>query len=364
MKHPDRTEKIGRSRHARLVRATLLGLLAAGLAPAGALASTPFDAGVNPSTSSGQGGLVEVHQAYDVEHGSGIYTRLWYSVGTPQFPTNTGSVSSVVNWSAAYAYDNGVNPSVASGGVPTPPPTLGSAAAVVEVHQASVGSPSSQVALWYHVGTPCGGSSCNSGPIAWGASHIYDTGLNPSVALDPVGYGSIVEVHQGQGNALWYRVGQVSLSNDTISWGPSRQFDWGYHPNVAVYGDTVVEVHQASQTDPSALWYSVGTLQTQTMTISWGPAYHYDNGSSPAIAFVDGSDVKEVHQGAPGAVWTDIGTRSGSTINFGQPQNYDSGAHPGVDIFGGCEGGSSVEVQQAGNTLTYDAYLTACPPPK
>ena len=63
-------------------------------------------------------------------------------------------------------------------------------------------------------------------------------------------------------------------------------------------------------------------------------------------------------------MWTDIGTLTpdATTINF-VGQNYDSGTHPGVAVFPSCSGPDSVEVQQAGNTLTYDAYLTSCPPP-
>jgi hypothetical protein len=104
----------------------------------------------------------------------------------------------------------------------------------------------------------------------WGPSYRYDSGWNPNVAQ----YGStVVEVHNASGAAgpEWYRVGQVQ-SNNTVAWGPSYNYDSGWNPSVALYGTTVVEVHNGSGA-AGKMWYKVGQVQSNN-TIAWAIVGH------------------------------------------------------------------------------------------
>jgi hypothetical protein len=160
-------------------------------------------------------------------------------------------------------------------------------------------------ALWYRVGQVSGST------IEWSASHQYDTGFNPSVALSG---STVVEVHNAAAaaSALWSRVGQVSGS--TIAWSASYQYDTGFNPSVALSGSAVVEVHNAAAA-ASALWDRVG--QVSGGGIAWDDRHqHYDQGFSPSVATViptsyisDDVTAIEVHAAtaATGPLWYRIG---------------------------------------------------------
>jgi len=125
----------------------------------------------------------------------------------------------------------------------------------IEVHQASAGTG----ALW---------SSCaftNDPPVSnvgWGGSAQYDNGSRPSIAI----FGTtVVEVHQGQDGVgpLWYRTGTINYSTEQFYWNPnSVQYDYGFSPSVAVdfWSGKGIEVHQAST--------GVGPLWQHTFTVS------------------------------------------------------------------------------------------------
>jgi hypothetical protein len=142
--------------------------------------------------------------------------------------------------------------------------------------------------MWYRVGQVSGSS------VSWGLSQNYDNyGFNPSVAL----YGTtVVEVHNGSGvtGPMWYRVGQLNLAARTISWGPSYNYDAsGTNPTVAITscatasnptcGLIAVEVHNGSGV-AGPMWYRVGVVNPDTRTISWGDSHKYDDfGMNPSL---------------------------------------------------------------------------------
>jgi hypothetical protein len=56
-----------------------------------------------------------------------------------------------------------------------------------------------------------------------------------------------------------------------IEWGASHQYDTGFNPSVAVSGSTVVEVHNAANT-AGPLWFRMGQVSGQT-EIQWGASH-------------------------------------------------------------------------------------------
>ena len=145
---------------------------------------------------------------------------------------------------------------------------------------------------------------------------------------------TVVEVHNGQGGAgpLWYRSGHVT--GLAIQWGSSQPYDTGFNPSVAMAGSTVVEVHNG-QDGAGTLWYHLGAL-TGGQQIQWGPSYPYDSGWNPKVAFCCGWGLLEVHNGqaGPGPLWYRqgmlTGFAAGSTIQWSNSLNYDTGYNPSV----------------------------------
>jgi hypothetical protein len=207
------------------------------------------------------------------------------------------------------------------------PSVARSSSTVVEVHNGS-GTPGT---MWWKVGQVQ--SNISNPTIAWGHSWPYDSGWNPNVAL----YGTtVVEVHNGSGTAgqMWYKVGQIQ-SNNTIAWGHSWPYDSGWNPSVALYGTTVVEVHNGSGT-AGPMWYKVGQVQSNN-TITWGWSYRYDQGWNPSVAVAAvpgfGLTAVEVHNGSgtPGPMWYRVGqVQSNNTITWGWSYRYDQGWNPKV----------------------------------
>jgi hypothetical protein len=162
---------------------------------------------------------------------------------------------------------------------------------------------------------------------------------------------TVVEVHNGSGTAgtMWWKVGQVQ-SNNTIGWGNSEPYDFGWNPSVALSGTTVVEVHNGSDAF-GKMWYKVGQVESNN-TIAWGNMGNsepYDNGWNPRVALVDGSNIVEFHNGsgAAGPMWYHWGYFTGvGTINFGNATQYDFGDNPSVAV----GSNSPVEVHNGGGT--------------
>jgi hypothetical protein len=105
----------------------------------------------------------------------------------------------------------------------------------------------------------------------------YDSsGWNPSMAISA---STVVQVYNGSGapGPMWYQVGQI-LPGNQILWGPSYQYDSGYNPQVAVFGSTVVEVHSGGT---NLMWYRVGQISVSEWTINWGPSTVDGYGNNP-----------------------------------------------------------------------------------
>ena len=152
----------------------------------------------------------------------------------------------------------------------------------------------------------------DAGPVYGGISYFspsvtYDDGIsqNPAIALSA---STAVEVHQDATTNLYYRLGELTPSTAAIDWQTSAfQYpgrEQGAHPAVAIYGSTLVEVHEGSGGD---LRWMIGTIGstydpdsgTKVSTLTWeGPSVAYETtGVAPAIA-IDSSNGNgvEAHQ--------------------------------------------------------------------
>jgi hypothetical protein len=224
-------------------------------------------------------------------------------------------------------YDSGIIPSV---GIAN--------STVVEVHQSQGAS-----TLWYHVGGLTGDL------VGFGASHKYDDGIHPAVAVNTAD--TVVEVHETQSpfsSGMYYHVGQVDASNKSIAFGSSHNYDSGNKPKVALNNsNVVVEVHE-SNGPSSNMWYHVGIVDPSDKSIAFGGSHNYDSGATPSIAINNSNVVVEVHQsnGPSTNLWYHVGVvdPTGKTIAFGASHNYDSGATPSVAL---TDDGFVIEVHQS-----------------
>jgi hypothetical protein len=172
---------------------------------------------------------------------------------------------------------------------------------LIEVHQ---GGQDDGAALWFRAGQNVPGAAQPTGSDAtWQAAQEYDSGFNPAIALDQycsscaTGATTIVEVHQSQSGAspLWFHIGTFSglgTSTPTASFGPAMQFDPGfdgYAPSVSIADGLIVLVGQGSG---GTLWYSIGVLQSsgQSIGVTWTAPETYDNGYNPSISLVGCTD--------------------------------------------------------------------------
>ena len=126
--------------------------------------------------------------------------------------------------------------------------------------------------LWYQLGTT--GDALFATSINWSAANNYDTGYDPTVAVDDNTAPSattttVVEVHQaGVGvSGLWYHVGTLTLgaSPSMSSWSGALEINpggvqtQGYVPTVSVANNLAILVAQGTS---AALWYSIGVVDT------------------------------------------------------------------------------------------------------
>lgn len=196
----------------------------------------------------------------------------------------------VLNWSGPYYVTSTTQPSDEVGHQPSiamvacviPACTgLYIMSDVIQVHQ---GGQDNGAALWYRTGVDQEFST------TWAAAQRYDTGFNPSVAVDQTGGSSttttVVEVHQGgvDSSELWYHVGTLtySASSVSVSWGPSHKTGLtGYSPSVSVSGGIAVLVARGTA---AHLFSSVGVVDTSTKTITWAAQNDYDDGYNPSVS--------------------------------------------------------------------------------
>jgi hypothetical protein len=157
----------------------------------------------------------------------------------------------------------------------------GYASDVIQVHQ---GGQNGGAELWYRTGVDSGYST------TWANAQSYDNGFNPTVALDQSGgtatNTTIVEVHQAtvDSSLLWYHVGTLTFSDTSVN----AKFDGshstgftGYAPTVSVARGVVVLMAQGPSGE---MWYSIGSVNTSTGTIAWGPQTTYDTGYNPSAS--------------------------------------------------------------------------------
>lgn len=141
----------------------------------------------------------------------------------------------------------------------------------------------------------------------------YDEGEYPCVAINDDNI--VVEFHQDQNHYyLWYHVGVADGSSKFIDRAKEATYlGRGAKPSVAVSGNTVVAVNETNALG-WALWQSVGTIDPEALTISWGDIKSYDKGDSPSVAMA-GAKVVEVHA-ANGELSLRQGTVSNGTLTW------------------------------------------------
>lgn len=230
-------------------------------------ASQKYDDGIHPAVAVNAGGtVVEVHETQS-PFSSGMY----YHVG------QVDASNKAIALGSSHNYDSGNKPRVA----------LNNSNVVVEVHESN--GPSSN--MWYHVGIVAPSEKT----IAFGSSHNYDSGVTPSIAINNENVA--VEVHQSDGLStnLWYHVGVVDPTGKTIAFGASHNYDSGANPSVALADDGfVIEIHQSQSFN--TLWKRIGRVDVANKTINWiGSSVYYCDGSNPAVAS-DGTMAVQVNQ--------------------------------------------------------------------
>ena len=234
--------------------------------------SSGYGGGVTPSIAmsdptDGIGYYFEMHQSENTDH-------LWYSWGEYQSKQRT-----FVEW-GNHSIESGMNPSVA----------IMNNGSLVNVHESQ-----DHDDLWYR----CGHIDFQTKRVEWADSHGYGGGVTPSIAMirdvDSPYKGFLVEVHQSQDHdTLWYRVGRNQ--GPIIKWSeqPFESYTKGANPSVTVTNDGyVIESHESQDSD--TLWYMVGKIDFDKWTIDWGPSREYDNGVSPSVAMNE-NFVVQIHK--------------------------------------------------------------------
>ena len=185
--------------------------------------------------------------------------------------------------------------------------------------------------------------------ITWGNSINDGAGQNPSVALNNTGV--VVEVHESHNNhgELCYRVGTVDTDSKTISWGSCHKYDTGLQPHVAIDDNlNVVENHKSQNYE--TLWCHVGKVDADRKTITWGSSHKYDLGNSPSIAIYGNPPcVVEIHKSQSCDTLSyrlgKVDTNS-KTIYWGPSFEYGTGKDPQIAI--NASGSKVVENHKSG----------------
>jgi hypothetical protein len=214
---------------------------------------------------------------------------------------------------------------------------------------------------------------------------VSQIGHAPAIAFALIAgypsYNNAVEVHQGgqeDGSSLWFQLGSHNAGSTAgINWGPSNLYDTGFNPTVAIdlngpnpNSMTVVEVHQAANS-VSALWYHVGTLTlgaSPSMSSNWSNPFQVNSGLNlgklPTVS-VSNNVAVLMAEGDNGALWYSIGVinMDYGTINWSAPIPYSTvGYNPTVSLFAHGTGfpGSRVvvEAHQADNSTGQLTYRT------
>jgi len=175
---------------------------------------------------SKEGYVIMVHSNQSGKNGADLY----YQVG--RINPYAGPIQQTITWLTDFIHwDAGLNSSIA----------INDNGVIVGVHEAGRGGDG----LYYRVGhlrNPAGGDyTIQWDSTPWGVR--YDTGVNPSIALNNLN--EVVQAHQVPGETLLhYRRGTV-VSGGTINFGESRRYDThATQPEVALLDSgLVLEFH-------------------------------------------------------------------------------------------------------------------------
>jgi hypothetical protein len=261
--------------------------------------SEQYDSGFNPSVALAGTAVVEVHNAGTA---SG---PLWYRVGKVN--------GSTITWNESHQYDNnGFNPTVAVAGT-----------VVVEVHNGGNGVGP----LWYRMGKLNDSTitwsdshkfdSFSTNPTV--AAFPCTTLVGNPVNVESCGV-DILEVHNDNAapGPLWYRHGH-SNDGSTISWQNALTYDSGWNPKIAWAGSFLLEVHNGGA-GSGPLWYHTGAFlgPNDNPAITFDPSKQFDTGNNPSVA-IDPAGCPaaiEVHNGGAGLgpEWYNVGTYTCSII--------------------------------------------------
>lgn len=195
--------------------------------------------------------------------------------------------------------------------------------------------------------------------LTWGESQEYETGINPTIAIDDDG--TVIELHESRqplNDSLYYLVGTVDTTNKAINWGPPQRYGEGTSPSLTFNKEkVVVEMHKSPRRD--LLQYRVGNLSDRGI-ITWGARQPYEAGFNPYIAITGSKEVVEVHQsGSLRYLYCNTGEVNTGTrmISWSRKDSvrYDRGITPA--IASADDGSAIVEVHETEhpfkNTLWY-----------
>ena len=142
---------------------------------------------------------------------------------------------------------------------------------VVEVSNAS-GSDN----IYYRVGL-----IREDGAIDWGIDTKADEdGRSLGVATDA---GTAIMIFRNDEDEIFYKVGAVDTEALTVDWGPKQEFAKGSSPSINLSGTRVVAVYGGTKKD--RLFVMTGWLEAARKQINWGGSFQYDDkGRNPAIA--------------------------------------------------------------------------------
>lgn len=100
--------------------------------------------------------------------------------------------------------------------------------------------------------------------------------------------------HSNFSSVMYYCVGELIPSKDTIKWGDKHRYDNGGFPRVSMNSSgLLVEVHESPHR--RKFWYRVGVVN-EDKTIDWGKSYENGSGRLAAVALNDDDKVIVVHE--------------------------------------------------------------------
>jgi hypothetical protein len=117
----------------------------------------------------------------------------------------------------------------------------------------------------------------------WGDESHYDDGDSAALAIN--NQKVVVDVHRSStgSNNLFCRVGNVNTESLDVNWGPSVQFNAGGTPIITLNDNNTVIAVWSSTTDSHNLFYCIGMVDPDSLSINWYETTKYDGGSHPTV---------------------------------------------------------------------------------